>query len=74
MCFVMYGLDKLFAINGMWRIPEVFLLFGSFLGGAIGGGAAMLLFRHKTRHWYFAVINIVGVIWQVALLIYLAVI
>lgn len=72
MTFVLYGLDKIFAINGMWRIPEKILLISSILGGGIGGGLAMLLFRHKTKHWYFIVINVIGVIWQAALLIFLA--
>ena len=38
---------------GRRRIPEKRLFLLSLLGGALGGTAGMLLFHHKTRHWYF---------------------
>ena len=71
--FCTYAADKIKAKNGAWRIPEKVLLLLSFFGGGIGGYLAMQLVRHKTRHWYFHVVNIIGVIWQVALLIWLLV-
>ena len=70
---IIYGADKVKAINGAWRIPERVLLGFSFLGGALGGSLAMLLFRHKTRHWYFTAVNVIGLIWQIALLVILKV-
>ena len=69
---IVYGVDKAKAIARAWRIPENVLLGLSFFGGALGGGLAMLLFRHKTRHWYFVAVNIIGLIWQGALLLFLA--
>ncbi len=69
--FAMYGVDKMKAINGSWRISEKALLLTSFLGGAVGGLLGMQLFRHKTKHWYFYAVNILGIIWQVALIIFL---
>lgn len=69
--FAMYGVDKLKAINGSWRISEKALLLTSFFGGALGGLLGMQLFRHKTKHWYFYAVNILGIIWQVALIIFL---
>jgi uncharacterized membrane protein YsdA (DUF1294 family) len=71
--FIIYGVDKWKAKNGCWRIPEKTLLWFSFLGGGIGGYVGMKVFHHKTRHWYFHVINILGILWQVALLVYLIV-
>ncbi len=71
--FAMYGVDKLKAINGSWRISEKALLLTSFFGGALGGLLGMQLFRHKTKHWYFYAVNILGIIWQVALVIFLIV-
>lgn len=53
--FLMYGLDKWKAIHHRWRIPEAELLCIALVGGALGAYGAMLLFRHKTRHLYFAV-------------------
>jgi uncharacterized membrane protein YsdA (DUF1294 family) len=32
----------------------------------------MRLFRHKTNHWYFWVVNVLGLAFQVALVIFLA--
>ena len=69
--FISYALDKKKAERGAWRIPEATLLGMSFLGGALGGYLAMFLARHKTRKWYFHLVNIIGLLWQVALLVFL---
>lgn len=47
--FLLFGWDKLMARLGKGRVPEIALLLASFLGGAAGGTAGMLLFRHKIR-------------------------
>ncbi|SDC33061.1 Uncharacterized membrane protein YsdA, DUF1294 family [Succiniclasticum ruminis] len=47
--FLVYGVDKLKAVNGWWRIPEWVLLGLGAVGGAAGAYLGMLLFRHKTR-------------------------
>ncbi len=70
---VLYGADKSKAKRGAWRIPEKVLLGCSLLCGAVGGLAGMLLFRHKTKHWYFWAVNFLGLAWQVAVFILLAV-
>ena len=51
--FVMMAVDKGKARRGAWRISEKTLFIFALLGGAIGGTAGMVLFRHKTRHWIF---------------------
>lgn len=71
LAFILYGADKHKARRGLWRIPEKTLLLTSFLGGALGGLAAMQIFRHKTKHWYFYAVNLLGLAWQVGLAIYL---
>ena len=53
LAFILYGVDKRRAIKRRWRIKEATLLFVGFFGGSVGALLAMLLFRHKTRHWYF---------------------
>ena len=68
---VLYALDKIKAQNGLWRIPEKVLLGFSLLGGAVGGLLGMNLFRHKTKHWYFWVLNVIGLLWQLALPLFL---
>ena len=52
---VLMGVDKLKAINGMWRIKEATLLGVALIGGSLGGLLEMLLFHHKTRHPAFSV-------------------
>ena len=53
MSFIMYGLDKYFAVKGKWRIREVTLLSMSAIGGGIGSLIGMLLFKHKLSKRYF---------------------
>lgn len=67
--FILYGVDKRRAKRGKWRIPERVLIGFSLLGGGVGGWLGMKLFRHKTRHWYFHLINILGTALQVAALL-----
>ena len=61
-----YGIDKYKAQRGLWRIPESFLLGVGFCGGALGALIGMRIFRHKTKHWYFWVANVIGLAWQAA--------
>jgi uncharacterized membrane protein YsdA (DUF1294 family) len=49
----LYGSDKVRARRRDERIPERVLLGIALLGGALGAGIGMCLFRHKTRHWQF---------------------
>ena len=69
--FCFYAADKKKAKKGAWRIPEKVLLGLGFLGGAIGALLGMKLLRHKTKHWYFWAVNIAGLLWQIALPVWL---
>lgn len=51
--FTVFGIDKRKAINGKFRISEAALFGLSLVGGSFGGLAAMHIFHHKTRKWYF---------------------
>lgn len=53
--FIVYGIDKLKAIKGRWRIPESELLSLAFVGGAPGALLGMVFFRHKTRKMKFRI-------------------
>lgn len=70
--FGMYLLDKIKAMSGAWRISEKALLIASLIGGAVGGYVAMFLSWHKVRKWYFHVLNVLGILWQIGLLGYTA--
>ena len=46
--FTMYGIDKLKAKKGKWRIPEAILLLLAIVGGSIGAWCGMKVWHHKT--------------------------
>ena len=70
---ILYKVDTEKAKRSEWRTKEKTLLGFGFLGGAVGALAGMKLFRHKTKHWYFWAVNIAGLAWQIALLVWLIV-
>ena len=51
--FTVYGVDKAKTRRGAWRVPEKTLFLLPLLGGSVGALLGMLVFRHKTKHWYF---------------------
>ena len=51
--FVVYGIDKLKAKQGSWRISEATLLILAVIGGSIGALLGMKVWRHKTQHKKF---------------------
>ena len=51
--FAVYGIDKLKAKRGKWRVSEAVLLLMAMLGGSIGAWLGMKLWHHKTLHWKF---------------------
>ena len=53
--FLLFGLDKLKAKRGKWRIPERTLLLFTWLLGGVGAFAGMRVFRHKTKHLAFQI-------------------
>ena len=53
--FMVMGIDKSKAKKGQWRVKEAVLFAFAILGGAVGSTLGMYIFRHKTKHWYFAV-------------------
>ena len=67
--FLIYGIDKLKAKRGKWRIPESVLLTLAGVGGSIGALFGMWAFRHKTKHKKFTIGVPLILAAQVALLI-----
>jgi uncharacterized membrane protein YsdA (DUF1294 family) len=62
--FLLYAWDKFRARSHGGRVPERLLQALVLLGGVAGGWAGMLLFRHKTQHTAFWVVQWVAtVIW-----------
>ena len=66
--FILYGVDKSKAKREAWRIPEAVLLGWGFFGGAVGAICGMRFFRHKTKHWYFWAVNILGLILHIGII------
>ncbi len=70
LAFVLYGVDKLKAKKGAWRIPEATLLLVAFLGGSLGALLGMEVFRHKTKHATFRILVPLFLILHIALAVY----
>ena len=51
--FFVYGIDKLKARKGHWRISEATLLLLAIVGGSIGAWLGMKAWHHKTKHLKF---------------------
>ena len=69
--FFTMGFDKHCATKEKWRVPEATLFILALLGGSIGGFISMKLFHHKTRKWYFYVIFILALFFQVLLWLFI---
>ena len=69
--FALYGLDKLKAKKGLWRIRESTLLLVAALGGSVGALLGMEVFRHKTKHWTFRILVPLFLILHIALGVYI---
>ncbi len=52
--FMLFGLDKIRAEQGTWRVSEGTLLAWAFVGGTIGAYTGRAVFRHKTRKQPFS--------------------
>lgn len=51
--FVVYGIDKLKAKKGKWRVPETTLLLLAIIGGSVGAWCGVRVWHHKTMHLKF---------------------
>lgn len=68
--FIVMGVDKRKAKKGAFRISEASLFALTLLGGANGSSMGMLVFHHKTNHWYFQIfIPLISFVQSAALLI-----
>ena len=69
--FVIYGIDKLKAKKGKWRIPESTLLLLAIIGGSIGAWFGIKVWHHKTLHKKFKYGIPLIVIIQIVIAIYI---
>ena len=69
--FIVYGIDKLKARKGRWRIPEATLLLLAVVGGSIGAWIGMKVLHHKTMHLKFKYGLPAILLLQLALAVYL---
>ena len=63
--FIVYGIDKLKARKGRWRIPEATLFLLAIIGGSVGA------WHHKTLHLKFKYGLPAILLLQLALAVYL---
>jgi uncharacterized membrane protein YsdA (DUF1294 family) len=69
--FIVYGIDKLKARKGRWRIPEATLLLLAIVGGSVGAWFGMKAWHHKTMHLKFKYGLPAIILLQLALAVYL---
>lgn len=69
--FILYGMDKKYAREGRWRIPEKTLLGIAMIGGAAGAWIGMQTFRHKTKHMSFRILVPVFVVVHVGIIVFM---
>ena len=62
--FFMYGIDKIKAIVGKWRVSEISLILVAALGGAAGALLGIKIWHHKTNKLIFQVmVPLLFIIW-----------
>lgn len=64
---IAYKVDKVKAKRGSFRTKEKTLLIMPWLMGGIGGFMGVYVVRHKTKHWYFVMNNVLALIVQFAI-------
>ena len=69
--FFVYGIDKLKARKGWWRMSESTLLLLALVGGSVGAWLGMKAWHHKTMHRKFQYGLPVIFLLQLALAVYL---
>ena len=69
--FFIYGIDKLKAKKGKWRIPESTLLLLAIIGSSIGAWLGIKVWHHKTLHKKFKYGIPLIVIAQIAIAVYI---
>ena len=65
----LYKIDKRKAKKNKYRISEKRLLIMPWFLGSMGGILGLYLVRHKTKHFYFILNNILAFIFQIFLFI-----
>ncbi|MHB8099301.1 MAG: DUF1294 domain-containing protein [Sulfuricurvum sp.] len=70
--FIIFGLDKYFAVNQMWRIREGTLITVAICGGSIGALTGQKYFRHKRKSFkgVFPILIFLQITVVIAYLIY----
>ena len=69
--FFIYGIDKLKAKKGKWRITESTLLLLAIIYGSIGAWFGIKVWHHKTLHKKFKYGITLIVIAQIAIAVYI---
>lgn len=66
--FLLYSIDKYYAMKERKRVPEMTLYFFSFAGGFLGAILSMILTKHKLRKKLFISIQaVITIIWLVCI-------
>ena len=67
---LLYGIDKLKAAKGKWRVSESTLILCAFLGGSVGSLLGMSFFRHKTQKPKFKILVPIAFVLHIAIIVF----
>lgn len=68
--FILYGVDKIKAVAGKWRVTEASLIGIATIGGCFGAFIGMRVWHHKTRKLMFQVLVPLLIIIWIAIILY----
>ena len=64
--FLFMAVNKKRAVEHKWRISESALFAVGAIGGGLGSWLGMMVFKHKTKKWYFAIgMPVLIIVWVV---------
>jgi len=65
---LLFGIDKLKAKKGKWRVSENTLVLCAFCAGSLGALFGMILFSHKTQNMKFKLLMPIAFVLHIAII------
>lgn len=69
--FTIFWIDKRKAITNKNRYSEKNLITTCLIGGGVGGALSMIIFKHKTKKWYFKLLVSISIIYLILVYVFI---